>query len=445
MQALVPLNPMWRLVELIRASPRGIPPLICCSWWCSGTKASSTRGQYTGSCALVILVRFPILFAVIAFKKSLLLVVFPVLVVTIILGIRFASSRTGQPQSAKQYIEPASGQASAASGPQLINSKQDSGSHPSPSATISPAPGTTPAKPSPPASFRLEEEFEQLRGLPQGTIDSAQQMDSLVRRWAEDDPALLVDWALRAGRAAGEMRTVLDDGLSYWARHDPAAAFKHLQSAAFAEPVAREFAYTQLFTHWAAEDGAAAWQGFQRKPAGPGDEDIRGNILEDWATRDAAAVGEIVRRGLAQGHDDAHLGSAVVRGLLESDPDGAVAWVESLPAGKDLRVMAEAVLIKDWAASDHNAAANWLLDRPVSAARDAGIESLVLGVQGFDPAGATAWAAEMSPGSDRDRMLRRTLRSWLREDPEAAATFIRGRNEFSAREKEEMIREAQER
>lgn len=295
----------------------------------------------------------------------------------------------------------------------------------------------------PAMSNGMQTEFDRIAALPADSVERAQQLQSLARRWAESDPAAVVDWALLSGQNTSDQRAILRESLSHWARIDPAAAFEHLQGISVDSP-SMDYAHSVLLTQWSSDDGAAAWEAFQLKNSGPTDYEIRAEVLMDWADQDASAVSAVISEELLQGRDEAHLASAVVRALTKQDLQSAVAWVNSLPNGKNVSVAASAALVGLWAEQDPTAAANWLLDRPASAARDAGIQSLALAELAYDPETAVAWSADMNPGTNRDWMLRRTIKAWLNEDIQAASDYLNGRNEFSSRDKQEMIRLAQE-
>lgn len=294
----------------------------------------------------------------------------------------------------------------------------------------------------PASSSEFKSDVDRINALPAGSAERARQLESLSRRWAENDPSGALDWALLPGQDIGDQRTILSESLAHWARTDPAAAYQYLQGSS-TDSSSLEYAYSSLLGQWSSDDGAAAWEAFQGKGSGLSDVQVRTMVLENWAEQDAITVSAVIADELSQGRDEAHLGGMAVRALSTQDLQSAVAWVDSLPEGSDVGTAAEATLVGIWAAEDPNAAATWLLERPPSAARDAGIQSLALSIMPSDPAAAVDWAADMNPGTQRDWVLQRTVKGWLQQDLEQASAFLNTRNEFSAREKQEMIEAAQ--
>jgi hypothetical protein len=276
--------------------------------------------------------------------------------------------------------------------------------------------------------------------------------------------------------------------------------------------------YTVLLGQWAETDGKAALAYAEEKldQKDPYTKEIRQNVLAAWAFREPDAVwrwyeterkeGEnehtvgIIFTGLAIQNLDAALQrlstlddasrAAALPGIASSgtteaarqqlldraatlppeqrtvlqegaayswaiaDPEGAVAWIRSLPAeeqgplretaGRTIMSMNPALgaefrlegaeekdkpqtyvwIAYEWAQKDSRAAAEWLMNQPQGPELDGARQSYANAVVQKDPAGAMDWAKSVQGEVQRGRAVEHIFQQWRVKDPTAAEAAL---------------------
>lgn len=104
------------------------------------------------------------------------------------------------------------------------------------------------------------------------------------------------------------------------------------------------------------------------------------------------------------------------------DPQNASQWAGTLPAAERTSVIPTIAAV--WARSDSQAALQWI-NSMTGDMRDASIAGYSAGVGSIDPASATQWALSISDSAMRDQVSQKAAKSWLMQDPETAANWIK--------------------
>jgi hypothetical protein len=223
----------------------------------------------------------------------------------------------------------------------------------------------------------------------------------------------------------------------------------------------RAIASTLLFNRWGEVDAYSAldyangmgWRGIG----------YRRQVMQGWATADPASAGKYMAGNLREG--DGSYGSHKALSFIgeewaKQDPNGAIAWANSLEKGKDEAVSsvvrevaredpatASAMLatidpeiVKDsyrdvvvkgyhravaesYGAKDFAAATTWISTLPA----DQQAWQLAAAIKGLarnDPQAAAAQASSMEAGENKDRAICDVVELMAPENPQAAAEFL---------------------
>ena len=257
--------------------------------------------------------------------------------------------------------------------------------------------------------------------------------------WAEVDPAGAIDWLFALeSRGLSQARLALGDISKVWVATNPEEAFKYLEKGPSGTPGQKSYALSSVFVDWSKTDASTAWERYSSSQFMENDYEVRTEIIQSWTTQDPSAASQQISELVNSGTDDAHLGPMALRGLFRrqgSDDEigptadsiaQAKAWVDSLPAGSRTHTAATSSLLSSWVSTDPLGASQWLAAQPPSAARDAGVGSMINLVAHQDPEAAAIWSLEL-PARERGRSLQRVLGRWYRADPVGTEKFFAGK------------------
>jgi len=263
----------------------------------------------------------------------------------------------------------------------------------------------------------------------------------LVQRWAELDPRPAVAWW--QSRPTGDQNDLVKIFLARelatvdpaaaiqfggpnpnifrdWARRSPAAAAVcALQLSAGPD---RGYALTALAKAWADADPPAAvrWAGGLAGEADRADA-LRG-ILPSLAQVDPGLVADYLG-GLAAQASMAEVGGRFASTWAANDPAAAAAWATALPAGSALKAVAVPRVIERWATADAAAAGHWLEGLPAGPERDQWVQVYLKPAVADEPQLAAQLADGLGDPAARAAALETVARSWVRQDPVAAAQW----------------------
>ncbi len=170
----------------------------------------------------------------------------------------------------------------------------------------------------------------------------------------------------------------------------------------------------------------------------PARAEMLGYAAAAWARRDASAALAWVR-GLTPGEEKDRLATSISFALAQSDPRRAVELLDTLPDGRDRRVLLGAIG-QTWVARDADQAWRWAQQLPEGAWREAALAGIETGLGGAGArvarsgsstglrprggGGLSADATSLPPGLERDDALRRKFDEALRESPVNAASYL---------------------
>lgn len=135
------------------------------------------------------------------------------------------------------------------------------------------------------------------------------------------------------------------------------------------------------------------------------------------ATRDLLANAKLT----PESHDLAAAGIATAR--IGPDTAARATWLlESLRSDQPAAVTDFTV---SWTQADHKGAAQWLNSLPAGKIRDAAVAGFAPAAAGLDGASAVEWALTLSDPAQRDATLTTVYQTWVKQEPEAAATYLK--------------------
>jgi hypothetical protein len=314
------------------------------------------------------------------------------------------------------------------------------------------------------ADLNAEELQQALAEIEQTVKEPQQKMmfySMLLSQWAETDGAAAMAYAKEKLQGQGPMMSGVTMGVvGTWARHDPEAVWKwYLQTRDSGErtPMGGPEGYlTGIFGGLASgnldtafarlatlqdHEKQAAMQGISISAMDPRNRDA---LLARASSLDADLRGSLYR--------------SLASSWMMTDPDGAIGWIDTLPADERKGVVAQAggmlmwsdpargaeLQLKNadekslpqtyasiagtWAARDPQAAAEWLNKQPAGPQLDNARQTFAFTIAERDPAGAFEWAKAITDDNSRQsayETVYQRLRGKSAERAEAALDAAR--------------------
>ncbi|MBK1829777.1 hypothetical protein JIN77_03510 [Verrucomicrobiaceae bacterium R5-34] len=239
---------------------------------------------------------------------------------------------------------------------------------------------------------------------------------TISKEWVRQDPEAALTWARsvptdqRLGALTGVLGSI--------AMTDP------LRAATLAMEIepgkSREHVVADIAQAWAAKDprAALAWvEGLENDDR----PKALNNTLAIWAQSEPQAAAEYVAKNLDE--EKPHkLVKSVAEAWIGKAPDEAAKWLASLPLNeKGAKVMNDAMW--HWTHKNPEAAATWLADQPAGQVRDQGITGLAKASFEFDKPAALSWSQQIGDEKLRNVATAMGLKAWMKESPQAAATW----------------------
>ncbi len=233
-------------------------------------------------------------------------------------------------------------------------------------------------------------------GLVPGSFTS----DELVAIYESKGAAAAI--AVAKGMTGPERETQVTFILTYLARTDPELAAGELKGAGL-DLIHQKFVVDDVMSNWT--DGKKALE---------------------WAT--SSLAGE-------------HLKSAVgkaLRTLVETDPDAALAYLDTLPAcgSRDQAILD---IFVAWGQCDPKAALKILAENFPVDERPSAIRSVILGWSRTESAKAAAWVAAIQDETERVELMGTVVRSWKSKSPAEASAWVKSLPEGRAKEAGKLI------
>lgn len=248
-------------------------------------------------------------------------------------------------------------------------------------------------------------------------------LNSGVELWAERDPTAAANW-IDAMANDGSKIAAAKSLAGTWAKSDPQAAAAWLESLTNG-PIRQEAAGT-LAMAWMLTDpaNAAAW--VKEEAQNSGDKELLRQTIAEYAKVAPEAAEAFLRTIPLQDPFD-HQGYATkyIQARAENDPVATAEWLQSLPENDPLHSPENAThLLQVWAQTDSIAASAWLSEQPSGPERDAAIVGFAGAIQPFEPEAAATWANTISDPTQRATQLTQSIRSWARQQPDAALEWV---------------------
>ncbi len=239
---------------------------------------------------------------------------------------------------------------------------------------------------------QLEDEAKKLEELPMGERIMASML--LFSRWGEVDAYSAMDFAGGLGFAGMMVRPTV---LQSWASVDPASAAKYY------EENPREF----------------MMMGGGRGGRGPfAGASGAGMIAGEWAKQDPDGA-MAWANSLQQGKDGAL--ASVIGEVARLDPQKAVGMLGSIDpeaASESYRAIAQSYGAKDFAATQ-----TWISTLPADQ-QDVAMAAAISGLARTDPMAAAAKVSSMEEGGSKDRAVRDVVGAIAADNPAQAAEFL---------------------
>ena len=246
---------------------------------------------------------------------------------------------------------------------------------------------------------QLAEEAAKLENLPMNERMMASFL--LFGRWSEVDPTAAMAFSSTMGMAGGFVRPTI---LQSWASVDPVNAAKYFA----ANP--REFAMMDMMDMMDMMGGGRGPMG------GQGASSI---IASEWARQDPAAA-LAWADSLTAGKSAAM--SAVVGEVAKTDPRKAAEMLGKMDPAE--RAEAYRSVAAQYGALDFNEAQTWIRSLPADE-QAAALASAIGGLSNNDPTAAAKQVASMEAGEAKDRLISDVVEDLARKDPQAAADFVK--------------------
>jgi hypothetical protein len=283
------------------------------------------------------------------------------------------------------------------------------------------------------------EEIQQALAEIETTVKEPQQKmmfySMLLAQWAETDGPAALAFAKDKAQGMGPMGGgITMQVVGTWARQDPEAAWKWWQGVrdgnertAFGGP---EGYLAGIFGGLAASSLDTAFSRLATLQEHEKQSALQGITMnaQTPAGRDAL----LARAGSLEPDLRNNLYRNVVGSWMMSDPDGAMKWIDSLPAedrggitqqagtmlmwsdparGAELMLknadekrlpQTYSQIVTQWASRDPQAAGEWLNKQPAGAQLDQARSSFAFQIAERDPAGAFEWATAITDGNTRE-------------------------------------------
>jgi hypothetical protein len=276
-----------------------------------------------------------------------------------------------------------------------------------------------------------------------------EQITTLATNWGAEDPVSAVAWANSLmGADAGSRNVVLQKVISSWATVDPASAAAYIQNSPNSEAllsIAPEIAQT-----WVSpaplnlsssrpqspyESSPEAWTGSDPQAALAWvntlpDSDAKNQALNNVLVVMAAANFTGAWDDAANLPDSANRNSILtnlVGAEVSHDPEQAAAAIAQLPTDAT-QVSAATTVATTWIQQDPVAATDWINSLPEGGVRDASVQPLIASLASQSPASAVTWANTLTNSTLRATQLQTVLTGWAAKNPADAIAAAQSAN-----------------
>ena len=185
---------------------------------------------------------------------------------------------------------------------------------------------------------------------------------------------------------------------------------------------ANDYTYNEIASKWARRDPNNAASFASALPPGPKRDSLMNGVARTWASTDPDAALSWAR-GLGDQRMRRDSVANVISTIATDEPEQALALVKDEPRLNQLSLRQRALSV--WFESDHEAAMEWINDRPKQTERLRLFYGSAHSLVWEDPEGAYEIVKDLPAGQDKTRFLSRILsyRSW--NDPEGGLEWLK--------------------
>jgi hypothetical protein len=221
-------------------------------------------------------------------------------------------------------------------------------------------------------------------------------LPQVLSHFAEHDPELAVDLALKCESEGWERNSALQTAFGALAARDHELAIARLENLKGKELAS---AVGQIANRWSAEEPEAALAWLAEKPASERTDPNSGRY----------------------GSDDALL--IAYSQWADSAPDTARAWADALPPG-ETRDAVQSQRARMLSAKGEVAEATRILSQLGSSADPRAVSTIASAWAQRDPAAAAEWAINQPTGTQQERAIAAVVGTWANDDPQSAAAWL---------------------
>lgn len=253
----------------------------------------------------------------------------------------------------------------------------------------------------------------------------------IATEWARQDSAGALSWASTLeGR---DQRDATRSVFSQMAKDDPAEAAGMLSS--LTDPEAKSDAQRSVAREWGKKDWGEAQAWISGLPA---DEQAgaTAQALRGLADSDPAAAASHLG-SIPEGGERNNAMESIAREWGKEDPAAAAAWV--MESGTQ-EAQQESIgrVVSSWVQQDAASALSFVNEQPEGPVRDNAAASYVMANQSGDVQENLKLAETIEDERTRSRTIGMTAAGWMRQDPEAAKSYIENTESLSAESKERI-------
>jgi hypothetical protein len=246
-------------------------------------------------------------------------------------------------------------------------------------------------------------------------------LQSVASNWANQDPAAALTWADQTLNGAA-YDSVTQTVLKQMGQTDPASEAAAL--AQISDPNVVNQSIPDLATAWAQQDVQAALTWAQSLPTTNNDvrQTALNDVLNSWTATDPAGAAAYLQQNLTSDPDFGKLAAQVATSWGNNDPQAALTWAQSLPAGAAQNTALVAAVTQLANVDPDTAWAD--AERLTGNSQSQALGNVISAMANQDPDEAADALGDLPAGTDLDAATTNVATNWLRQDPDEASQWI---------------------
>ena len=280
--------------------------------------------------------------------------------------------------------------------------------------------------------------FDQLQPTSQNPEDA----QSIANQWADSDPDKALAWAEKIGNAESRKKAIAG-AIGSWAARDSLATSKYV--TAMPPGDAKDDALSMLASSWVGNDpkAAQAWadalSGTERSKVL---QALVGKVQEEDPENAPSAYQKYAASLSAEDaakKDNQAVAKNVAATMAKDDPQKAIAWLATLPAG-GAREQAVGGIAESWIKFDPASASEWITNLAPGEGRDTASGQLATTIARDDPDRAFIWATSITDAAARRKSAESVLEIWKDNGGKEAAKDALLNSNFTDQERAELAK-----